>query len=401
MDSSSSSSSFCVPPELNESSTGSTFEFFNQVYAELEDTGTSTDTRRYIDRDREEAHAILMRDYFVEDSKFDEPFFRHRFRMSKRLFLKIVGDIEAKFSYFQEGYDARGKKSCTALQKCTSAIKQLSTGELSDAYDEYLSMAARTSRENMEYFCDVVVDLYQKEFLRRPTSHDLALITQAHEERHHIPGMLGSLDCTHIEWRMCPKHLKGQYTRGDHKQSPLFQNEHNGSAPDSSFSVNGHEYKRNYYLTDGIYPRWAAFVKAYPHPVEQDEKKFKRLQEAARKDVERAFGVLKGKWKILDRPLRLWTKEKIKKVVVACTILHNMIIKDNGRAISPVHIMDPPVLRVYNPEANREIMDENVHHRLRYDLTAHVSALDLSFLDDPAMQPPSVASLISCLHLEI
>ena len=113
------------------------------MYAELEDTGTSTDTRRYIDRDREEAHAILMCDYFVEDSKFDEPFFHHRFRMSKRLFLKIVGDIEANFSYFQEGYDARGKKSCSALQKCTSAIKQLSTGEPSDAYDEYLCMAAR------------------------------------------------------------------------------------------------------------------------------------------------------------------------------------------------------------------------------------------------------------------
>nr|XP_043612008.1 uncharacterized protein LOC122583694 [Erigeron canadensis] len=178
------------------------------------------------------------------------------------------------------------------------------------------------------------------------------------------------------------------------QQSSLFQNERNGSVPDSSFSVNGHDYKRSYYLTDGIYLRWVAFVKAYPHLVGQYEKKFKRLQEAASNDVERAFGVLKEKWKILDRPLQLWTKKKIKKVVATCTILHNMIIKDNRRAISPVHIMDPPVPRVYNPEANRKITDENMHHRLRYDPTAHVSTLDLSFLDDPAMQPPSVASLI-------
>nr|XP_043633714.1 uncharacterized protein LOC122604893 [Erigeron canadensis] len=156
-------------------------------------------------------------------------------------------------------------------------------------------MAARTGRESMEYFCDVVIALYQKEFLRRPTSHDVALITQAHEERHRILGLLGSLDCTHIEWRMCPKNLKGQYTRGDHKQSPLFQNKRNGSAPDSSFTVNGRHYKRGYYLTDGIYPRWTMFVKAYLHPVEQDKRKFLRLQKAARKDVERAFGVLKGK----------------------------------------------------------------------------------------------------------
>nr|XP_043611492.1 uncharacterized protein LOC122583123 [Erigeron canadensis] len=152
-----------------------------------------------------------MCDYFVEDSKFDEPIFRHRFRMSKGLFLKIVGDIKTRFSYFQEGYDAWG-----TIQKCTLAIKQLSTGEPSDAYDEYLCMAARMGRESMEYFCDVVINLYQKEFLRRPTSHYIALMTKAHEERHHIPGMLGSLDCTYIEWRMCPKYLKGQYMMGDH-----------------------------------------------------------------------------------------------------------------------------------------------------------------------------------------
>nr|XP_043633161.1 uncharacterized protein LOC122604338 [Erigeron canadensis] len=257
MDSTSSFSSFCDLPEIEESSTGSTFEFFKQVYAKLEDTGTSSN-----------------------------------------------------------------------------------------------------------------------EFLHRPTSHDVALITQAHEERHRIPGMLVSLDCTHVEWRLCPKNLKGQYTRGDHKQSPLFQNKRNGSALDSSFIANGWHSKRSDYLTDGIYPRWDAFVNAYPHPVEQDERKLKILQEAARKDVERTFGVLKEKWKILDRSLRLWTEEKIGKVVATYIILHNMIIKDNGRTISPVHIMDSPVPRVYNPEANRELQDENVHHRLRYDLTAHISALD-------------------------
>nr|XP_043618943.1 uncharacterized protein LOC122590837 [Erigeron canadensis] len=160
-------------------------------------------------------------------------------------------------------------------------MKQLSTGETSDAYDKCLCMAAGTSRESLEYFCDAVISLYQKEFLRKPKSNDVALITHAHEERHCIPGMLGSLDCTHIEWRQCPKHLIGQYTRGDHKQLSLFQNERNGFTLDSSFTVNGRHYKRGYYLTHGIYPRWAAFVKAYSHLVKQDKKKFKRLQEAA------------------------------------------------------------------------------------------------------------------------
>jgi len=75
-----------------------------------EDTASSSDSRTYIERFREEAHEKLMSDYFVEEPKFGEFFFRQRFRMSKPLFLQIVNDIEARFEYFQEGHDGRGKK---------------------------------------------------------------------------------------------------------------------------------------------------------------------------------------------------------------------------------------------------------------------------------------------------
>ena len=61
------------------------------------------------------------------------------------------------------------------------------------------------------------------------------------------------------------------------------------------FVVNGHTYKRGYYLTDGIYPTWSTFVKAFKFPTDPLEKKFKKVQESARKDVERVFGVLKGR----------------------------------------------------------------------------------------------------------
>ncbi|KAJ0429180.1 putative harbinger transposase-derived protein [Helianthus annuus] len=158
-----------------------------------------------------------MADYFDENPKFSEDTFRHRFRMSKSLFLKIVSDVEAYDEWFQEGLDGRMKKSFTPLQKVTSAIKQLATGNPPDEGDEYLNMSERTSRECLEYFCETVCKRYGGEFLRRPTSHDIALLYQAHEDRHHLPGMLGSLDCTHFVWRMCPTELRGQYMRGDHQ----------------------------------------------------------------------------------------------------------------------------------------------------------------------------------------
>nr|XP_043629808.1 putative nuclease HARBI1 [Erigeron canadensis] len=277
-------------------------------------------------------------------------------------------------------------------------------------------MAARTGRNSLDHFCDAIIKLYGREYLRRPTQHEVARIFQAHEERHHMPGMLGSINCTHVEWLNCPRHLKGQYTRGDHgvptimleitasqdlwiwhayfgalgsnndinvlNQSDLYHTERNGTAPDTSFVVNGRQYKRGYYLTDGIYNKYSAFVKAYPYPIDPKEKRFKKLQEGARKDVERVFGVLKGKWKILRRPLRPLIKDKIGHYVYAVCILHNMVIKGDGRAISPVHIMDQPVQPVWDDTFYAELLNEDIHHRLRYDLTEHVWAQDLGHLDD-------------------
>ena len=105
-------------------------------------------------------------------------------------------------------------------------------------------------------------------------------------------------------------------------QSPIYLAERNGTAPNSSFSVNGRFYKRGYYLTDGIYPTYSTFVKAYKHPNDPKEKRFKKLQESARKDVERAFGRLKAKWMILSRPLRAMSVEKIRHIVNTCIILY-------------------------------------------------------------------------------
>ncbi|GKB41363.1 reverse transcriptase domain-containing protein [Tanacetum coccineum] len=74
--------------------------------------------------------------------------------------------------------------------------------------------------------------------------------------------------------------------------SLLFNDEIADIAPECLFVVNGHTYRKGYYLANGIYPTWSTFVKMFS--VARDEKtlKFKRVQEAARKDIERAFRVL-------------------------------------------------------------------------------------------------------------
>jgi hypothetical protein len=130
----------------------------------------------------------------------------------------------------------------------------------------------------------------------------------------------------HWEWQNCPVAWKGQFTRGDYgvptimleviasadlwiwhvffgdagsnndinvlDQSPLFIEVLQGRAPSVQFHINGTEYNMGYYLADGIYPEWATIVKSITRPQNDKDRMYAQRQELARKDVERAFGVL-------------------------------------------------------------------------------------------------------------
>ncbi|KAJ0432814.1 hypothetical protein HanRHA438_Chr17g0805821 [Helianthus annuus] len=141
-----------LPIDISEdddsSSRDSSLIFFQNLIneaAQLEDTGTSR-KRKFVRRDRVKCHENLMRDYFVEEPVFNEEIFRQRFPMSKRLFLKFLSDVQANNSWFQDVVDASNRKSFTPMQKVTSAIKQLATGNAPDEFDKYLNMSERTSR---------------------------------------------------------------------------------------------------------------------------------------------------------------------------------------------------------------------------------------------------------------
>ena len=77
-------------------------------------------------------------------------------------------------------------------------------------------------------------------------------------------------------------------------QSPLFNDVLTGKAPVCPFVANNVSYKYGYYLADEIYPKWATFVKTFQYPQDDKRKKFKKVQESAKKDIERAFSVLKA-----------------------------------------------------------------------------------------------------------
>ncbi|GJW39302.1 ALP1-like protein isoform X1 [Tanacetum coccineum] len=297
-----------------------TYEAYEQFQAmtnqEAEGSGSGIKrTRTYIPRDREEAEQHLLEGYFGNDDtppKYPEENFRRRCRMSSTLFAKIVNCITSYdaeplpeyFCFFRQRIDALGRNSIGPILKITSAIRQLAFGTTPDAFDEYLQIKNMDSRE-----CSGVLII--------------------------------------MDWKNCPKALHGQFKRNDHKYptlmleavvdqklwmhayfgvpgsnndlnvlygSPLFDDVLADMTPEAPFVVNERTYKQGYYLADGIYPTWSTFVKTFS--IARDEKtlKFKRVQESARKDIERAFGVLQCRWGIIRQPARALQINTLKRI---------------------------------------------------------------------------------------
>lgn len=287
--------------------------------------------------------------------------FRRRFRMRRNLFLRIVEALGNHSTYFQITQDAIGRTSLSPLQKCTAAIRMLAYGSPADSVDEYVRMGERTTHDCLKNFVVGINEVFGAEYLRKPNVDDTERLLRIGEARG-FPGMIGSIDCMHWEWKNCPTAWKGQFTRGDHgkptimleavashdlwiwhaffgtpganndinvlNRSPVFNDVLSNNAPQVKFTINGTEYTTGYYLADGIYPDWPTFVKSISMPQGSKKQLFAKRQESCRKDVERAFGVLQARFSIVTGPGRQWEMNTLKDIMYACIILHNMIIED-------------------------------------------------------------------------
>ncbi|GJX91675.1 RNA-directed DNA polymerase, eukaryota [Tanacetum coccineum] len=198
------------------------YQYFEQYQSLDNEEGESSEkhTRRYIPREREVAEEKLRQDYFGDENNppiYPKEYFRRRYRMSSTLFKQIVNYITNYnvdpfpdyFHFFKQRSDCTGRLGFSPILKYTSAIRQLAYGSAPDAFDEYLQVVERCSRECLWNFTKCIYVLYVEEFLRKPTLADVQHIYESHERKHGLSRMLGSIDCMHWEWTKCPKSLHG------------------------------------------------------------------------------------------------------------------------------------------------------------------------------------------------
>ncbi|CAL9025592.1 unnamed protein product [Prunus brigantina] len=221
----------------------------------------------------------LLEDYFIPTSLYFDVDFRRRYRMQPHLFNKVMLDICNYDAYFVQKCDVAGVLGLLPEQELTAALVR---------------------------FCDAVETLYTRDYLRRPTPKDLQRLLQKAEAQG-FPGMIGSIDCMHWQWKNCPTTWQGDYrNRKGQKsiipeavagfdtwvwhaffgvagsqndlnvlgQSSIFNDVLRGEGPNITYKINNIVLQTGYYLADGIYPRWTTFVKSIPNSRSQKQRLF-------------------------------------------------------------------------------------------------------------------------------
>ncbi|XP_048420909.1 uncharacterized protein LOC125468710 [Pyrus x bretschneideri] len=125
------------------------------------------------------SHANLMNNYFNPNSVYTEEDFRRRLRIRT------------------------GRPGFSPHQKVTVALRMMAYGSPADLMDETHGISESTCLDTLQQFCDTIVQVHKDEYLREPNQEELNQLLRKAEDRG-FPGMIGSLDCMHWDWKNCP-----------------------------------------------------------------------------------------------------------------------------------------------------------------------------------------------------
>ncbi|XP_041995715.1 uncharacterized protein LOC121745835 [Salvia splendens] len=77
-----------------------------------------------------------------------------------------------------------------------------------------LHVADTIGRDCLKKFCKGVIQTFGPTYLQKPTAQDCKFLLDLHWRVHGFPGMLGSIDCMHWQWKNCTTAWRGQFMSG-------------------------------------------------------------------------------------------------------------------------------------------------------------------------------------------
>ncbi|XP_059670957.1 uncharacterized protein LOC132316500 [Cornus florida] len=142
--------------------------------------------------------------------------------MRRELFLRILNGVTTYDEWFIQKPDALGCMGFTPIQKMIAAIRILAYGILADLCDEYIKISERIAIESLKRLCDAIIVVCAEQYLRSPSTDDIARLLREGEERG-FPGMPGSIDYMHWEWKNCPIAWHRMHTGRSHKPTLILE----------------------------------------------------------------------------------------------------------------------------------------------------------------------------------
>jgi len=259
------------------------------------------------------------------------------------LFAMELSLLSASQRNYRNGF--QGHRGDVAIAACLDLLAQ---GSHYRSYRSDAAMPPETLRQYFQKFLDAVLEEFG-EFLAWPSRGALKSI-QANYEKRGMPGCLGCIDCVHIHWKNVPTAQRYAFVGKDGKpsfnveavsdkrlycwhlsvghpggmndlnvmrRSSLVQSMLRGEFSEGlEFFVGDRGFRHPYLLADGIYPSWPLFMVPYGAPEGvSKERRFDIRQESLRKDVERLFGCVKGRWRVLLNDMQTWSAEEACKVI--------------------------------------------------------------------------------------
>ena len=303
--------------------------------------------------------------------------FRQRFRLPYSSYLGLVEMCNQSFFFDQWSRHCEMKKfkkgaPLELLVLCV--LRYLGRGWVIDDLEEATCINYETIRQFIHTFIDWgSTELYDK-FVVAPLTNEELTDCSAEFQLAGLPGCIGSTDATHIIMECCShrlrqlhmgykiKHTARTYNLTvNHRRRILgtttghparfndktlitfdefvkgvrdgnYNNEYEFELCD--FDENKQEikvkYRGCYLIVDNGYLDWSVTVPPMKTTNLYSYLRFSNWIESMRKDVECAFGIMKGRWRCLRYGIKLHGIENCDKIWMTCCALHNMLLEIDG-----------------------------------------------------------------------
>lgn len=278
-------------------------------------------------------------------------YWKEHFRMSKETFLElvnIVGPLISRRSTIL-------REAVSTHKRVAIALWRFATGNSFRSIGAHFDVGKSTCVTIAKDFSDAL-NMFSQRYIKFPVNcRDTTRAIALFEDECNIPQALGAIDGTHIEI-IAPENAFDYFDR-QHRYSVIMQAVvgenlmlldtsigYPGSMHDARVLRNSELFTkaenkdilkepvitrngiqiRPLLLGDGAYPLLPWLLKPYPNnaALNQTQRVFNRTLSSARSTVERAFGTLKGRWRVLLK--RLDNRFcNVSKVILTCCILHN------------------------------------------------------------------------------